>query len=215
MTLSQWVGRWPPGCWAWHAWWPGRPLRPLLSWRTSTCRGPLECTAGKSCALHTFTSCADTLAHVRTGLPRQSGSIRIDEPIAHDRYEPAPLLQTPLRPRNLRRHRSGRRHAAQQQQRLHPRLRVALPHVGLHRLLQQLEAVSSSWYSGTTSPIKPRPAVSAAGVLGLGVVQWRRCAAMTGVAAGRSRSRFSSKLEDAGVHEIQRDRVAAEVHGEA
>ena len=75
-----------------------------------------------------------------------------------------------------------------------------------------LKPFSSSWHTATTSPIKPRPAVSAAGVLGLCVVQWRRSAAMTGVAAGLSRSRFPTKLEELSVAEIQRDRVAAVGH---
>ena len=75
-----------------------------------------------------------------------------------------------------------------------------------------LKPFSSSWHTITSSPMEPRPAAPASGVLGLSAVQWGRCAAMSSGAAGRSRSTFSSKVEDLGVHEMQRDCVATDGH---
>ena len=80
-------------------------------------------------------------------------------------------------------------------------------------------AASSQLAAGSKGASRwPTPlltAVPASGVLGLHTVRRGRSVAMLGGAAGRSRSRFSSKLEDLGSARLQRDRVGAGDHAQA
>ena len=73
----------------------------------------------------------------------------------------------------------------------------------------------SSWQAASGRPTEPGPAASAARVLGLRTVRRGRLTGAIGTATGRSRSSFSSKLEDSSVTEIQRDRVSAGGHARA
>lgn len=70
----------------------------------------------------------------------------------------------------------------------------------------------SSRQSVSASVAAPTLAVSAVGVLGLRAVRRRRLRSAAGGAAARSRSTFSSKVEDTAGSEMQRDRVNAVGH---
>ena len=113
-----------------------------------------------------------------------------------------------LRPRNHHRHHGCRRHAVRQ----HPIL--YLGSVLFDSVLTSdglscgWKPCCSSWHAASGRPADPRPPVSAARVPVLRMVRRRRLRSAMAGATARSRSSFSSKLEDLGVREIQRDRVS-------